>query len=427
MASEWYCEIAGREIGPLTPQQMKAMAAKGQILPSDCVRRGARGEWILARQVKGLLADDTSAPPAAPPAPPVVSPVPPVVQPAAPPVIRIKTDSSPTEGGAVLSRVKRRREEQVKMFAVLLGVILALVATAVYLSMADDGEQRGLKQLADQPKQSSEQAARKPAVKKPPVKTPEKLEELEGVISLDKPGQISRRSIADILGIEESPPQGPANDDAGAAPAAKDKKDTVAEPTPEPAPPPETPANPTTENPSLKLDWIDASSRAAVIGGYVRLRVVSAEVVPGPGGEPPRLIITIELGNAGARDVEFTGWSRGGVARDAKLYDDAGNPLAPKALGQAPLPGRGPPMTIASGRTGREELAFEPPSEDCEYLLLELPASAFGMEGVVRMKMPSEMIFYRPAPPPPEEKPREPKPGTPEGDFGISPDDEPFR
>lgn len=62
MADEWYCEIAGREIGPLSSEQLRAMAAKAQILPSDCVRQGGQGPWILARQVKGLLpaASDSS-------------------------------------------------------------------------------------------------------------------------------------------------------------------------------------------------------------------------------------------------------------------------------------------------------------------------------------------------------------------------------
>ena len=55
MADEWYCEIAGREIGPLSSEQLRAMAARGQILPNDCVRQGAQGSWVLARQVKGLL------------------------------------------------------------------------------------------------------------------------------------------------------------------------------------------------------------------------------------------------------------------------------------------------------------------------------------------------------------------------------------
>ena len=76
---QWFCEIAGREIGPLSPTQLRAMAAKGQILPSDCVRLGTQGKWLLARQVKGLF----PAPPAQSVSPiplgegqPIVSPLP---------------------------------------------------------------------------------------------------------------------------------------------------------------------------------------------------------------------------------------------------------------------------------------------------------------------------------------------------------------
>ena len=65
MADEWYCEIAGREIGPLSSEQLRAMAAKGQILSNDCVRQGSQGAWILARQVKGLLPPAVDMPRAA--------------------------------------------------------------------------------------------------------------------------------------------------------------------------------------------------------------------------------------------------------------------------------------------------------------------------------------------------------------------------
>ena len=55
MVEEWYCEIAGREVGPLTAQQLRAMAIKGQILPSDCVRPASQTQWVLARQIRGLF------------------------------------------------------------------------------------------------------------------------------------------------------------------------------------------------------------------------------------------------------------------------------------------------------------------------------------------------------------------------------------
>ena len=67
MADEWYCEIAGREIGPLSAQQLRAMAAKGQILPNDCVRQGTQGSWVPARQVKGLLSPASELPGRPPP------------------------------------------------------------------------------------------------------------------------------------------------------------------------------------------------------------------------------------------------------------------------------------------------------------------------------------------------------------------------
>jgi hypothetical protein len=55
MADDWFCEIAGRELGPLSSHQLKTMAAKGQILPNDCVRQGAGGKWVPAGQLKGLF------------------------------------------------------------------------------------------------------------------------------------------------------------------------------------------------------------------------------------------------------------------------------------------------------------------------------------------------------------------------------------
>ena len=63
MVEDWYCEIAGREVGPLTAQQLRAMAVKGQILPSDCIRPASQTQWMLARQVRGLFPDPTEAAP----------------------------------------------------------------------------------------------------------------------------------------------------------------------------------------------------------------------------------------------------------------------------------------------------------------------------------------------------------------------------
>ena len=56
MAVEWYLRIADKEVGPLSAQQLRTMAGKGQIGPADFVRRGDEGGWLPANRVKGLLA-----------------------------------------------------------------------------------------------------------------------------------------------------------------------------------------------------------------------------------------------------------------------------------------------------------------------------------------------------------------------------------
>ena len=63
MANEWFCKLAGTEIGPLSPQQLKAMAVKGRLTPEDEIRRGQDGKWSPAAAVAGLFpkADSSAA------------------------------------------------------------------------------------------------------------------------------------------------------------------------------------------------------------------------------------------------------------------------------------------------------------------------------------------------------------------------------
>jgi len=61
MESGWYLKIADKEVGPLTPRQLRAMADRGQISPYDPVRRGIEGRWVPAGSVRGLLAPNGSA------------------------------------------------------------------------------------------------------------------------------------------------------------------------------------------------------------------------------------------------------------------------------------------------------------------------------------------------------------------------------
>jgi hypothetical protein len=64
VAGQWYCEIDGEELGPLSAQQLRKMVVLHNITPSSRIRKGTTGEWITASRVRGLFTEaqaETSA------------------------------------------------------------------------------------------------------------------------------------------------------------------------------------------------------------------------------------------------------------------------------------------------------------------------------------------------------------------------------
>jgi hypothetical protein len=186
--------------------------------------------------------------------------------------------------------------------------------------------------------------------------------------------------------------------------------------------------------------WIDASKSVAVVGD-VAVRIALIAKTPsrsGKGGED-RLLIGVEVRNLSAtRKVDFIGWTRDEIARGARLTDNFGNAYKPLPVGRLAVAGQGPPMSIYPSKSGRELLAFEPPIAKAEFLRLELSAVAFGKDDVVRLMIPTKMVKPRMDLIEPDvanpaasggaskksaKKARAARPGTPEGDFGIRPDD----
>ena len=55
MDNDWFCDIAGEEMGPVSLKQLQAMVAEGKLQPNDRVRHGVFAVWKLARQVKRLF------------------------------------------------------------------------------------------------------------------------------------------------------------------------------------------------------------------------------------------------------------------------------------------------------------------------------------------------------------------------------------
>ena len=57
----WYFRKDGIEKGPITSQQLRALARKGVITAEDQVRREDLAEWLLATSVKGLVPEVLTA------------------------------------------------------------------------------------------------------------------------------------------------------------------------------------------------------------------------------------------------------------------------------------------------------------------------------------------------------------------------------
>ena len=61
MATEWYCQLMGTELGPFTSKQLLEMARSHRLMPDDSVKKGADGMWVAAHRVKGLFDDASSS------------------------------------------------------------------------------------------------------------------------------------------------------------------------------------------------------------------------------------------------------------------------------------------------------------------------------------------------------------------------------
>jgi hypothetical protein len=56
MAADWYVSINGERRGPLSPKDIRSLAASGQLKREDHVWKEGLADWVLATEVKGLFA-----------------------------------------------------------------------------------------------------------------------------------------------------------------------------------------------------------------------------------------------------------------------------------------------------------------------------------------------------------------------------------
>lgn len=54
MAAEWFYQLMGSQLGPVSGAELLALAQRGTITHDTLVRKGANGNWVSAQQVQGL-------------------------------------------------------------------------------------------------------------------------------------------------------------------------------------------------------------------------------------------------------------------------------------------------------------------------------------------------------------------------------------
>ena len=420
MAAEWYLKVADKELGPLTPKQLKIMAGKGQLAPDDPVRQGSEGPWVPAGRVKGLLPGAGSAaaqsnstgmpvakplgeppgkrkkrsaakakPASTPVAKPLEEPVapasasPPVAAPpravpaaapptVAPPANRFTIDTEPHSpaviasgrggGGTTNPRKKRQTHTVIMVGLAVLLVGLGVAGAAMMLS----------KKTMDEPAQDSDAVASQPTTETGAANEG-KQKDFDALGGLEE-------GLADAIG-GPVPPKAQPDDPAEPAP------DTPAETAPD-------------EN-----EWSDAST-SSVTRGDVTVKITGAEtgrptlVRSGTGqrawpkGEYLAIKLHLRSTNA-AKKLPYTSWSvRAPANATVNLVDNVGTPYLIKSFPGMEAEGQvsGGKGSIYPDQPTEDVLIFERPLKTAKFLRLELPAAAFGEKGSLRFEIPLSMV-----------------------------------
>ena len=378
--SEWFCHIAGREIGPLTSHQLKEMATRGQILPSDGVRQGTSGKWVSASHVRGLFPEGHTPPPP----PPVDDDV----------AEQMEAESDATPFGFVdepvnfsnqhaadkyaLARARRKRQHSIMVAVSLILVVFGIGVVAIlWLS----GNLTGFSEIKDDVKKAG------------------------GLSNLSQRLRETSRSSNEDGKQEPSKPS-----DSTSSSAARSKNSAS--------------GDNLAEVPGMRM----------VVGDVpVRLMAIARGIDQKGTPESGCVVIAVEVKNPGRKMLDFVPWSRQADLRGATLTDDQGKKYPAKPVEAASVLGKAPPTSIEPVEWVRDILAFELPGEKVQTLQLELPGAAFGKNATASFKIPAKpmadkLLIVRKWKDEQSQaganakKRGKPKPGTPEYDFGIGED-----
>ncbi len=394
MSDAWYCKIAGEERGPLSAQDLKALAADGQLAPEDLVRHGVHAAWVTAGRVRGLFpsAGSSAARPigAAHEAPPAQAAK---ARPVAKPVVDSRSPAASQDTALSQPPVRKAQPSGVAPGG---GSESAPWAPPRGQPATTQGEFDFLEEAYAMPPRPTA-----PGTKSPTSELMEKKRQLErrnmtillavlvglmivlGILMTvlffkqrrGNSHQEPTTPAAEAADPASKPAEGPSETEK----AARAAKNEAAK----------TPGEAKTSKTTPEVLWADASKQGAAVGD-ITVRVISAALArrkTKAGPERRVLEINLQLSNAQkGKKREYQSWA--GRASGVNLVDDLGNVY--RLLGGAESGASAD--SIYHEEPVRDTLFFERPVQGAKYLRLTLPGSAFGEKRSARIEIPMSML-----------------------------------
>jgi hypothetical protein len=416
MASRWYVDQDGEQIGPLKTVELRQLAARGDVQSQTPVRRGEQGDWVPAGKVVGLIPKSSQAAALQAQAVPVARAVP-TARPVAQPVAAAAPAPAPTpsapaiKAAAPQTRQRSSRRPRDVPFSLAAGMLVVLLLAAslgvagVFISVWRAGEE------AAGPE--GEQAADRPAVKgaatpqsealSPDLRDDALLQAIDrwhdaqrmrvgprqtaryqvASARLVTPAELEQLSRPHVVRKEEpvapssSLPAAVSHDDVDVDPSFDDPLAATPADAEETSAAPGSPSRPSSLPPA---SGSSASSSPAVV-----------EDAP---AEPKLLVVELRVTNLSPQEAlhydGLNGFSKEETA--ALLVDDLGKRFLPLPPSEASTLRRVDQFEIAPGHTLTDVLVFPAPEAGFEYLRLALPNASIGASGGIGFEIRREMI-----------------------------------
>lgn len=375
MSVQWFCNVAGKVIGPFSPKQLKELADNGRLTPEHLVRRGEDGQWVEAHNVKGLFPEKGATPVATTP---VAKPLP-------------SAAAAPSPPGKGKTPAKKKPVARAKPVAAPAAPLPGASVGGVGIVTEDGGGQT----------RSGNFPLRR------------KSNPLPMVITL---GSVLVVIIIVALVLLNS--QGGDNPDQVAANGTNTTNSTTGDNT-------QTAGTGETTDPAVGTtattaaadnEWADISKGVKIDDIQVAVRHVS--IAPIPFQDEPRsfdkpnqpyLLVEVELSNLNDNALKtYKGWNNMRPALD--IADEHNNRYRSVSTGPDLVVGRIRHATDirADRQPVRDILIFNEPLPAAKAFYLNLPASAFGSSGEAKFKIARSDIKSKPTvKPTPTERPKE--------------------